>query len=264
MADGRDNPATQGGVQSLDAALVLLRRLAEAGGPQSLSDLASDCGMPPSKAHRYLASFQAAGLAVQKGRSGRYDLGMGALEIGLSAMARHDAVALASDGLGDLREETGMTVLLSVWGGGGATVVRWERAAAPVVTSMGLGTVLPLLTSATGRVFLGWAPRAPLATALAAEAARLRASPDLAPEIDPSEEGIEGLRAGLRARGFASVDGRYIPGLVAAAAPILDWQGEAAAAVSLIGTRRRSVEDGAPQVRALMAFCAARSPRPPA
>ena len=48
-----------------------------------------------------------------------------------------------------------MSSLLSVLGNEGATVIRWERAASPAVTSVGLGTTLPLLKSATGRVLLG-------------------------------------------------------------------------------------------------------------
>ena len=45
-----------------------------------------------------------------------------------------------------------------LWSSQGATVVRWERAAGFLVTSLGLGSVLPLLGSATGNVFLAWNP----------------------------------------------------------------------------------------------------------
>ncbi|MFP4275123.1 MAG: IclR family transcriptional regulator [Paracoccaceae bacterium] len=250
-----------GGVQSLDAALRLLRALRARPGPVALSEIARDCDMPLSKAHRYLASFLNAGLVVQAGRSGKYDLGPGAIELGLAALARHDFVNRAADAMPDLCAATGMTVLLSVWGSQGATVVRWERAAAPLVTSMGLGTALPLLNSASGRVFLAWAPQAVVAAQLTAERARLEATPGIAPDLDPGADGVARLAEDIRARGVATVDGRFIPGLVAAAAPILDWQGQAQAAVTLIGTDPRSIAPEAPQVAALKRFCAEHSVR---
>jgi len=250
-----------GGVQSLDAALRLLLALRDRAGPVALSEIARDCDMPLSKAHRYLASFLNAGLVVQAGRSGKYDLGPGAIELGLAALGRLDFVNRTADAMPDLCAATGMTVLLSVWGSQGATVVRWERAAAPLVTSMGLGTALPLLNSASGRVFLGWAPPAMIAAQLRAELARAEVTPRLAPDLPPGPEGPARLAAGIRARGFATVDGKFIPGLVAAGAPILDWQGQAQAAVTLIGTDPRSIRADAPQVAALKRFCAQHSIR---
>lgn len=254
-----DDSNESGGIQSLDAALRLLAEMRQRAGPASLSDLARACDMPPSKVHRYLASFLHAGLVEQAGRSGKYDLGAGAVALGLSALARLDFVNRAADGLPDLCAATGLTALLSVWGNGGATVVRWERATSPVVTSMGLGTTLPLLNSATGRAFLAWAPPAAIAAMRAAELARARKNAGIVPDITPTEAGLQELGAAIRARGFASVDGRFIPGLVALAAPILDWQAQAQAVVTLIGTDPGAATPGSGVVQALLAFCRSQS-----
>lgn len=247
------------GLKSLDTALGVLAHLASQNGPQSLSEIGRACNMPPSKVHRYLASFVAAGLVKQGGRSGRYDLGPAALQLGLAALARHDFVNAAADGLADLSAETGMTVLLSVWANQGATVVRWERGATPTDTSMGLGTTLPLLNSATGRVFLAWgAPRA-VAQERDAQLRRLTRQPGLALDMEPTKAGIAALVDRTRARGFASVEGRYIPGLVAAAAPVRDWQSEAQAAVTLVGIDPAAVAPGSPQTESLLAYCQEKS-----
>ncbi|MCB1406263.1 MAG: helix-turn-helix domain-containing protein [Rhodobacteraceae bacterium] len=248
-----------GGTQSLEAALRLLIALAARPGPASLSDLARHCDMQPSTVHRYLTSFQHAGFVEQAGKSGKYDLGHAALELGLSAIARHDFVNRASDRIGDLAAQTGMSVFLSIWGSAGATVIRWERAEMPAVTSMGLGTTLPLLTTATGRAFLAWAPPAPLRAARAAELARARKLPGLVPDLDPSEAGIEALIARIRARGIATVDGTFIPGLAALAAPILDWQGQAQAVATMIGTTPDASDPGSAPAQALRAFCQSQS-----
>ena len=243
-----------GGVQSLDAALEVLEALAGFVEPVSLSELAKSAKMPPSKVHRYLASFQRARLVAQTGRSGKYLLGKGALQLGLAAIGRIDFVNSASDGLADLRSEAKMTALLSVWGNEGATVIRWERAQSPTVTSMGLGTILPLLNSATGRVFLAWAPRLVIQPALTEELRRARRSPSIVQDMAPTAEGVAEMVRQTRAQGFASVEGRFIPGLVGAAVPILDWQGEAQAAVTLMGTDPATIVPGSPALERLIAF----------
>jgi DNA-binding IclR family transcriptional regulator len=247
------------GIKSLESALAVLVHLSRQGGAVTLTDIARGCDMSPSNVHRYMATFIQAGLVKQEGKSGRYDLGLGALELGLAAIARHDFVNSAADGLSQLTADTGMTALLSVWGNDGATVVRWERGASPTVTSIGLGTTLPLLRSATGRVFLAWGPAAAIATTREAEMRRAARQPSLIPDFEPTKAGLNHLVAAVREHGFASVDGRYIPGLVAAAAPILDWQGEAQAAITLVGTDPATITRSSDQIGAILEFCSGRS-----
>lgn len=254
-----DEKKQSNGLKSLDAALGVLAFMASQKGPLSLTDIARRCGMPTSKIHRYLASFVDAKLVKQEGPSGRYDLGPGAMKLGLAAIARHDFINYAADGLSDLASQTGMTVLLSVWANDGATVVRWERGVSPTVTSMGLGTSFPLLNSATGRVFLAWGPKAALKASIDNELRRAARNPAIISDLKPTKAGVNDLIDITRERGFASVDGKFIPGLVAAAAPILDWQGEAQAAITLVGVDPNGINTQAPEVKALQEFCFKRS-----
>ena len=255
MSKAEKKAGASGGIQSLEAALHMLQAMAKRSGPISLSELARDCRMPPSKVHRYLASFQHYGLVAQATRSGKYDLGPGAVTLGLAALARYDFVNRASEALPDLAAESGFTALLSVWGDQGPTVIRWQRAATPTITSMGLGTTFPLLNSATGRAFLAWAPPAPIKALRDTELRRARQKPAISPDLTPTNDGIDKLVGDIRARGYASVDGKFIPGLVAIAAPILDWQREAQAVVTLIGIDPTIIDQGSDAVRHLMAFC---------
>lgn len=259
MAKSGQHDGQSAGIQSLDAALRVLDIMCAQDGVVSLTDLARLCDMPPSKVHRYLASFMNAGYVEQKERSGKYGLGPSSVRLGLSAIGRHDFVNGPSAHLPDLRDKTGLTVLLSVYGTEGATVVRWERAASPVVTSMGLGTILPLLNSSTGRVFLAWGPQEPIRATLTKELHLARKNKSLARDFAPDAAGIEVLRRKTREQGYAAVDGTFIPGLVATAAPILDWQGEAQAAVTLIGTEPKDIEAGSDANRCLIDFCRAHS-----
>ena len=255
--DEHDGPANaRGGIQALDAALVVLKALSEFDGPVALVDLARAVSMPASKVHRYLASFTHAGFVKQATRSGRYELGAFSASLGIAALGRNDFVNQAADLLPELSEASGMTVLLSVWGSQGATVIRWCRAPSPMVTSFGLGSNMPLLTSASGRVFLAWLPRPVISARLALEIERAIEAGLSWPDLDLSAGSIDRMIARIRDSGLASVDGRYVPGLRAIAAPILNWQGEAEAAVTMISTSEQILSPEHPSTRELIDFAA--------
>src|SRR5688500_6620736 len=106
----------QQGVQGVEIGLRLAFALARAPGPLALRELARAAGLPTSKAHRYLVSLCRASMVRQDGPNGRYDLGTGALQLGLAAQRRLDEFRLADEAIAALYEETGLTVGLAVWG----------------------------------------------------------------------------------------------------------------------------------------------------
>jgi DNA-binding IclR family transcriptional regulator len=244
-----------GGIQSLDAALRVLTILSESGKALSLTELSRMCEMQPTKTHRYLASFVHAGLVHQNGKSGTYNLGQGSIELGLSAMARHDFVNSVADALPALTEQTGLTALLCVWGNSGPTVIRWERATSFIVTSLGLGTTLPLLSSATGQVALAFLPENVTKMQLEKELKAARKNKQMIDGIQPNKINIKAVSAKVHEAGFAAVDGRFIPGLQAIAAPILDWQNNAQAIVTLIGNEANAINSSSGVQTSLLDFC---------
>lgn len=230
-----DEGAAKGGIQALDAALHMLKVMATFPGAVSLGDLARRAHMPTTKTHRYLTSFARAGFVTQRERSGKYELGPESAKLGLSAIARMDLVNAAADQILQLAEKTGLTSLLTVWGTHGPTVIRWERTRSLTVTSLGLGSTLPLLTSANGRIFLAYLPRRLTEDMLNEELTFARDSGFKLDDVEPSLENVERILAGVRRTGLASVDGAFIPGLRAVAAPILNWQEDVEASIALIG-----------------------------
>jgi len=232
------------GIQSIDTGIRLLEVLEKADGPLSLKDLSTRAEMDPSSAHRYLASFVRCGLVRQEPDS-RYDFGPLALHMGLAAVRRLDPVQLTEQALPGLVAETGFTALLTVWSNRGPTVVHWQRSRNPFVTNLGLGSVLPITRSATGAVLVAFLPEAITADAIAAEARR--------EEVDRAAF----ARAVERARKarLAFVDSSVVPGLSAASAPVLQWNGEAAAAVTLIGPDRELAKLSHPAVVRLRRVC---------
>ena len=68
------------------------------------------------------------------------------------------AVRMATPIAAELAVELGESVCISVWGNQGPTVIRWEESRHPVSAGLKTGLVLPLLDSATGRVFAAHLP----------------------------------------------------------------------------------------------------------
>jgi DNA-binding IclR family transcriptional regulator len=240
------------GIQSVEVALRILNEMANASGAMTLTALAHATHMPASHVHRYLASFMRAGYARQRVDSRDYELGEAALRLGLAALNQLDLVRLASQSMIAVTADTGLTSLLSVWSERGPTIIRWERGARHVVTSLGLGSVLPILNSATGQVFLASMPEPVLTATIAMEKqARQRA------KLPPMSVGAlrESLRK-VRDRGLAMVDGVVIPGLRAVSCPILDCEGHAALALTLISAVEPIANAKHPAAQRLRAACA--------
>jgi DNA-binding IclR family transcriptional regulator len=202
------------GIQSLETGLAVLYALAECEGPSALSVLAKRVGMPPSQMHRYLASLVIAGMVKQNADSGHYDLGPGAMRLGLAAFSRLDIFHEADRVFSTLARETGKTSLLAIWGDLGPTIIRWYPGNPPIVTAFYLGSTLPLLKSAIGQVFFAFG-NAPTMDKIARR--ELRATQT---KLDLAE-----LRNSVIKSKGSSIDSVMIPGLRAVAAPIFDLQG---------------------------------------
>ena len=213
------------GIQSVEIGTRVIEALRAAEAPLHLKDLAKASGLPASNCHRYVVSFVRTGFLIQDLNSGRYELGPRLLQAGLAALARTDPIAVATAALERLVDATGNTGLLSIWADLGPTIVRWMPGLAAVRTSLSTGSTLPLLTSATGRVFLAFLPSRQTASLLARE--------NMSDNIEPAP-----LAARVRASGIARVSGDHIPGLSAVAAPVLDAHGEATAVMTLVAARR--------------------------
>ena len=208
------------GIQSVDAAVAILGAVASAGGPQSLSAIAKRTGNSASTTHRYLVSLQRGGLVRQDPGTGWYDLGASALQLGLAALKRMDAVDIAQQHAARLAVETGTSCFVSIWSDDGPMIVRWFHGRRMIMTMAGVGSVMPLLESSSGLVFAAWLPDHLMKAWMAA---RKLIFEDALPEL---------LR--IRKQGFAWVDGRMVTGLRGVSVPVLDMFGEVRCSLTLL------------------------------
>lgn len=211
------------GVQSVEVTLRVLIAVADGPGPRALKDISATAGLAPSSAHRHLITLVRTGMVEQNSATGRYELGARMMELGLKALSRRDPVRLAGDALEELRDQVGHSVFLAIWASHGPTIVRWEEGIHPVTVNVRVGSVLPLMRSATGRVFLGWLPPTITAPILKSERA--------------NSKDVERLRKTTRERGLGAVEGDLLPGVASLSAPVFDHRGQVVAAISTLGAQ---------------------------
>ena len=244
-------------VQSAQTGMAVLKGLARLGGRASLSGLAGYVGESPAKVHRYLVSLIEEGLVAQDGATQQYLLGAEAMMIGVAAMRAADPVRAAEPALVRLREALEVTSFVAVMGNMGPTIVRFEEPGLPVTVNVRVGSVMSLLWSSTGRVFLGLLDDtrmlAQAEDELAQADAALRA---LLPAADP----IGMLRRDVRAARCASVRDTNLKGISAVSAPLFDHTGKVCAVLTALGaTGGFDASPDGPIARALLGEAAAAS-----
>lgn len=219
------------GIQSVVIGFRILDCLAQARTPLGLKELGQAVGMPSSKLRFYLVSFLELGLVVQHGDYGRYDLGPAALKLGLSALEKIDVVRLVSREMPGLAEQLGYTVSLSVWGSHGPTIVDRVDGRNRTVLEIRVGSVLPLLNSATGRVYAAFMPRA-ATTAMLRKEMREWEAQQLAAFAGGD---LPMFLQSIRSARFAQAAGTLLAGFTAIASPVLDRAGQPVAVLSVVG-----------------------------
>lgn len=238
MHENRDStiplPPTErrGRVQSAQTGMVVLKGLSEIGGNASLTKLAGHLGENTAKVHRYLASLIEEGMVLQDPASQRYFLGPALIEIGLAAMRQAEPIRLCEPALVRLRENLEITCFVAVMGNKGPTIMRFEEPGLPVTINVRAGSVMSMLWSATGRVFLGLLDETRIRQMAEEELAI--ASSELRATLPPANP-IDAVRAEVRANGCACVRDTYLRGISAVAAPIFDFTGRLCASLTALG-----------------------------
>lgn len=219
-------------VQAATTGMVVLNGLARLGGRASLTLLAKHVAENPAKVHRYLISMMEEGLVAQDPVSLQYYLGSGAIQIGLAAMRQADPIRVSEAALLRLRESLEMTCFIAVMGNKGPTIVRFEEPGLPVTLNVRVGSVLSLLWSATGRVFLSYLDDARIEKLAQKELEHMLQAKREALG-DPNL--VDALKQSVRAAGMAVVKDTNLAGISAIAVPIFDFSDKVCAVLTVLG-----------------------------
>lgn len=222
MAEG------EGGLRSLDKALLLLEVLSVADEPATAQELARRGQMNRTTAWRILGTLERHGLAHRDPDSQRYTLGVAALGLGGHGWEQ-SLVRLAHPSLAQLVKRTGLVLSLAVPRGLELVYVHQVDPPSLAMPPNWVGRPVPLHATATGKAFLAALPPPELDAVLRARLQRF---------TDTTVTARRQLLAELehvRALGYATARGELEKGVHAVAAAVLDRNGIPVAVVNLWG-----------------------------
>jgi DNA-binding IclR family transcriptional regulator len=220
----------RGGVQSVRIAAKILKALAYEDGAQPLKSLASATGLARAKVHRYLTSLRNAGLVSQDPDTGHYQIGPAAVTIGLAGLRRISPIAEVCRALAGLRDTINQTVTAAVWSEAGPIVVAMQESDHWATMNIRIGSRLPILTSAIGRMFLAHLPEAMVRPLVAAERDDARSGGLTVPTVDE----LENLLSEIRQRRLSRAPSALLPDVDAIAAPVFDHRDHLVAVMCVV------------------------------
>jgi DNA-binding IclR family transcriptional regulator len=214
-------------IQSIEVGFRLIEVLERARSNLPLKVIAERADMPASKAHLYMVSFMRLGLVSQDQNTMHYGLGPYTIQLGMAGLRNLDIVQVSKRILIDLQIEYKFSVFLSIWGNKGPTIVSKIDGDLEIPMAITIGYVLPILTSATGRVFLALLPDYRYKSALHNASG------------GPAREDaiVEAARAEMNANGLARSDSRVFDGFAALSGAVLNGSGTIEAAITVLGLR---------------------------
>jgi DNA-binding IclR family transcriptional regulator len=230
-------PKAPRGIQSATVGLSVLKVLIESGKPLFLRELAAGVDMAASNVYRYLVSFGEAGMISQDARTGKYDLGPLAIQLGLSALRRIDAIDIAIEVLTNLVESTNTDGHLCVCGTAGVTVVRWKEGPGDISVKVREGHVLPFIRSATGRVWAAFL--APDVFKPLIERELSRVADETGTARSTLMRDLSKRVAPILATGISHSTSERREGIDAMCVPVFDRDGKLVLSITLLGTSAR-------------------------
>lgn len=208
--------------------LAVLEAVAAAPGPIGVSELARPQNSSRGTVHQQLATLVEAGW-VEQVEGGKYRLTLRAARIGHRALEQASLGQRIRPALEALATSTGEAVSVGVLDGSSALIVQRVESGQVLRAGLGVGSHMPLGTSATGRVLVAFSPPSVLET--------LRGQGTTLPPDEELEQ--------VRATGVAVSVDEYMEGISAVSAPLFDGEGTLIAALSSATPTSRFSADSA-------------------
>jgi IclR family acetate operon transcriptional repressor len=227
---GQTIDATSG---TLEKGLAIVQFVGERG-EVGASAVTAAFGLSRSATYRLLDRLRTGGYLQESSTPGSYRLGPRMVVIGLAALNQMDLMHVAPPLLGPLAQAAGETVNLAVPQGDEMVYVHQHDGPGSVKVTARLGTRRPMNCTSLGKAYLAFLPepereeRLTAMTYVRLTPRSLVTAADLRPEL---------MRT--RDRGYAVDDVEVEEGVSCLGAPILDYRGRPAAAISIAGPAER-------------------------
>ena len=218
--------------QSLERGLAILSAFRSGRPLLGVSELGRDIGLSRSTTHRYVATLAVLGYLQQDPATKKYRLGPRVLDLGFSAINSMELREIAAPHLRELSDETGYTVNMAILDD--LDIVYVERCRSfqarqrEIDLNLHVGSRLPAYCTSLGKVLLAHLPAEERADRLRRVEFTRRGPNTLTTRQVLAAE----LKRVLR-QGYAVNNEELAYGLRSIAAPVLNRDGTAAAAINL-------------------------------
>jgi len=244
MAEDR----TEKGVKSLNVALDVMEAVAAAEEDVGVTELAARLGLTKPTVFRHLQTLVERNYIVQNNKTARYRLGIQCQLLAETSGSRVDLRSASEEVVTWLRDETGLSVVLSAVRARSIVVLATLLARSPLQLGVRPGSELPLHSSAQGYVALAFGPRS------LASFAKKQSWEATTRYTSTGWEAVEVKIARAQGQGWIDAPEEMALGLNGAAAPIFDDRGECVGAIAVVGLIQNLPHEVDPRVtRALLA-----------
>ena len=225
-------------INSLARGFKLLEKLAEAGEPLTLSQIAESMEMTLPTAYRFLYTLQAIEFIEKEPDRKAYRITPKVLKLGYGVFRSSELWNTAHPYLVKASQEYGETFNLAILEKDQILYIDRIKTQSILTINLEIGSKLPAYCTSMGRVLLAWLPR---------EEARRRL------KINPRKkhtahtvtklDALLAILKQVRKNGYSVNGGELASELVSAAAPVLNRQGEAVAALNMAVNAARHDSD---------------------
>jgi IclR family KDG regulon transcriptional repressor len=203
----------------------------------TLSDLSRELGISKSTVQGLIGALEGIGVVDRNAQTRRYTLGLALFELARTVYSRIDLREVARPIMEDLMRSTRQTVFLGIRSGDHASIVDIVESTQDLKITAHIGTRLPLLVGATGKIFMASMADQEADKLIRTVGLRRNTEKSI---IDPKRY-MEEIRK-ARACGYALDDEEYLQGVRAVAASI-HAQGQPISAIWVVGfTQTMKVE----------------------
>ncbi len=259
----RSPKAAKNIVPAVERAFRLLELFQRETPQQSLADMARRLQLPRSSTFRLAFTLERMGY-LKRVPAG-FQLGPAVLSLGFDFLASQELVDFAQPELVKLRDQTDATALLETLEGAEVICIAQAVSNRTLATRVPIGARYPAYANAAGRALLAELPDAELRRRMNEIAFQ-----PFTPNTPRSFAAFRSMIGRDRARGYSVSVGAYQRGIVAFACVIRDENGEAVAALSVVGPAvdlegrvegeiRDAVTESAARISAMLGFRGARN-----
>jgi IclR family transcriptional regulator, KDG regulon repressor len=225
-----DEEKTKSGVKSVQMTFDILESVVGAADEIGVSELATQLGTTKATIFRHLQTLMELGYLAQNPVTSRYRPGVKAYLLSRAAATRIDLLSASEAAMRDLREELGMSVVLSGLGARELTVLATVVGKAALEIGVRPGTNLALNANAQGYVALAFGQ-----PELRAQLKRQELKA-YTPHTITSQAELDVVVRKTREKGYAVAFEAETLGISAVAAPLLDSTGFAVGTLALVGS----------------------------